>query len=218
LNAQLRRAVLISKYENLEHALDFLHTLKTTPEEQTQVIQLEAELLRNANRDKDALALLEKSTETYPDNPDLLYDYAMMAEKFDQVGDMEKALRHVIAINPTNQHAYNALGYSLADRNMRLTEARSLIEKALSMAPDDAFIIDSMGWLEYREKNYDTSVKLLQRAYKIRPDVEIAAHLGEALWIGGDQENAKTILREAFQKDPANTVLKEVLERLKISL
>lgn len=218
LNAQLRRAVLISKYENLERALDFLHALKTTPEEQVQVIQLEAELLRNAKRDKDALAVLQKSTETYPDNPDLLYDYAMMAEKFDQVGDMEKALRHVISINPNNQHAYNALGYSFADRNMRLPEARSLIEKALSLAPDDAFIIDSMGWLEYREKNYDASVKLLQRAYKIRPDVEIAAHLGEALWVSGDQENAKTILREAFQKDPTNTALKDALERLKINL
>ncbi|WP_227544725.1 tetratricopeptide repeat protein [Sapientia aquatica] len=218
LNAQLRRAVLISKYQNVEQALDFLHELKGTPEEMVQVVQLEAELLRNAKRDKEALALLEKSTETYPNNPDLLYDYAMLAEKFDQVGDMEKALRHVIAINPENQHAYNALGYSLADRNLRLPEARSLIEKALSLAPDDAFIIDSMGWLEYREKNYDTSVKLLQRAYKLRPDTEIGAHLGEVLWTSGDQENAKAIFKEALQKDPANSVLKDALERLKISL
>jgi tetratricopeptide (TPR) repeat protein len=127
-------------------------------------------------------------------------------------------LRHVIAINPDNQQAYNALGYSLADRNIRLPEARVLIEKALSLAPDDAFIIDSMGWLEFRENKVDSALTYLQRAYSIRPDADIAVHVGEVLWTMGDQKKAIAIWKEAKQKDPKNATLKSTLERLKVNL
>ena len=217
-NAQLRRAILIGKYESVEQARNFLHDLKTTADEKNQTIQLEAELLRNANRDQEAMDLLQDAVKKNPDNADLLYDYAMIAEKLDRVDDMEKALRHVIEINPANQQAYNALGYSFADRNIRLPEARVLIEKALSLAPDDAFIIDSMGWLEFRENKIDAALTNLQRAYKLRPDADIAVHVGEVLWTKGDQQKAIEIWKEAQQKDPKNASLKSTLERLKVNL
>lgn len=216
-NAQLRRAVLMSKYESLDQARDFLHRLKANPEEKIQIIQLDAELLRNADRNEEAMSILQEAVKNNPDNPDLLYDYAMMAEKFNRIDDMEKALRHVIAINPDNQHAYNALGYSLADRNIRLPEARVLIEKALTLAPDDAFILDSMGWLEFRENKVEAALTSLQRAYSIRPDADIAVHVGEVLWTLGEQKKAIAIWKEAQQKDPKNAALKSTLERLKVN-
>ena len=217
-NAQLRRALLISKYQTLAQARQFLHEIKATPAEQVQIIQLEAELLRDANQDKEALTLLKQANEAKPDNPDLLYDYAMMAEKLDQIDEMEKALRRVITINPKNQQAYNALGYSLADRNMRLPEARTLLERAIFITPDDPFIIDSMGWLEFRENNLPAALEHLQQAYKLRPDADIGVHLGEVLWVMGEQQKAKNIWKQAQQKDPANAALKSTLERLKVSL
>jgi Flp pilus assembly protein TadD len=218
-NAQLRRAILMAKYGTLDEARDFLNSLPTTSsEEKIQIIQLDAELLRNADRDQEAITILQNALKDNPDNQDLLYDYAMMAEKFDRVDDMEKALRHVIELNPKNQQAYNALGYSLADRNIRLPEARVLIEKALELAPDDAFIIDSMGWLEFRENKVESALTYLQRAYSIRPDADIAVHVGEVLWTMGDQKKAIAMWKEAQQKDPKNAALKSTLERLKVNL
>ena len=217
-NAQLRHAFLLSKYESLDSARDFLHEIKTNSEEAIQVIQLDAELLRNADHEKEALDVLQTALKTYPDNPELLYDYAMLAEKFDRIDDMEKALRRVIEINPENQQAYNALGYSFADRNMRLTEARTLLEKALSLAPDDAFIIDSMGWLEFRENSPAAALAHLQHAYQLRPDADIAVHVGEVLWSMGEHKKAIAVWKEAQNKDPKNAALKSTLERLKVNL
>lgn len=217
-NAQLRRAFLIAKYNSLQDALDFAHRIKTSPSEQIQLIQLEAELLRNANQDSAALALLQEAVKDHPDNAELLYDFAMVAEKFDQVDEMEQALRKVIALSPKNQQAYNALGYALADRNVRLPEARSLIEKALEIAPDDAFIIDSMGWLEFREHKNAESLAHLQHAYQLRPDTEIGVHLGEVLWVMGEHRKARLIWKEARSKDPKNAALKSTLIRLKVNL
>lgn len=217
-NSQLRRALLMAKYGTLDQARDFLQQIPASAEEQAQVVQLDAELLRNAGRNQEALTVLEGAVKQYPDNPDLLYDYAMLNEKFDRINDMEKALRHVIEVSPNNQQAYNALGYSLADRNLRLPEARQLIEKALSMAPDDAFVIDSMGWLEFREGNTAQALEHLQRAYALRPDTEIAAHIGEVLWTTGQQKQARALLKAAHDKDPANDALKAMLLRLKIDL
>jgi Flp pilus assembly protein TadD len=217
-DAQLRRAMLIAKYKSLEDAQQFLHGLPASPAEQIEVIQLESELLRKANRAADAISLLQEAMQKYPNNPDLLYDFAMMAEKAGRFDDAEQALRRVIELSPDNQHAYNALGYLFVDRNVRLTEARALLEKALSLAPDDAFIIDSMGWLEFKENHNEKALAFLERAYEIRPDVEIAAHLGEVLWAMGEQEKAKAVWREAQQKDPNNAALRNVLLRFKVGL
>jgi Flp pilus assembly protein TadD len=217
-DAQLRRAVLIAKYQSLEQAQQFLKDLPATSEEQVEIVQLNAELLRNANRDADAANLLQQAIQTYPDNATLLYDFAMMAERADRFEDAEKALRRLIEISPKNQNAYNALGYLYVDRNVHLAEARVLLEKALSLAPDDAFILDSMGWLEFKENHYETALALLQRAYQIRPDAEIGIHLGEVLWVMGEQQKAKEVWGEVQKNDASNAVLKGTLERLNVKL
>ena len=142
----------------------------------------------------------------------------MIAEKLGRLDDMERELRRVIAIAPGYQHAYNALGYSLADRNMRLDEARALIKKALELKPGEPFITDSLGWVEYRMGHRDEAVRLLRQAYQARPDVEIAAHLGEVLWVSGQRDEARQILRDARKRDAGNEVLVETLTRLQVDL
>jgi Flp pilus assembly protein TadD len=131
---------------------------------------------------------------------------------------MERLLRRVIELKPDHQHAHNALGYSLADRNLRLPEARELITKALSLAPGDPFITDSLAWVEFRLGNRDAALRLLRQAYQARPDTEIGAHLGEVLWVSGQREEARRIWAEARSHDAANEVLRETLARLKIGL
>jgi Flp pilus assembly protein TadD len=131
---------------------------------------------------------------------------------------MEAMLRKVIALAPENQHAYNALGYSFAERNMRLPEAYNLIEKALQLAPEDPFIIDSMGWVQFRMGKLHEAESLLRRAYALRPDPEIAVHLGEVLWVKGMKEDAEKLWRDVKAKDPKNGTLKNTLARFKVYL
>ncbi len=216
-NVQMRRAQLYAKYEGTETAINFLHEMHVNPTEHIQVIQMEAELLREANRHTDAFSVLQAGITTHPDNTELLYDYAMIAEKLDKLTEMETALRTVIKLTPENQHAYNALGYSWADRNIRLPEARDLIKKALELSPNDPFILDSMGWLEFRVNNTNEAINYLQRAYDIRPDVEIAAHLGEVWWVIGEQEKAKKIWHDAMKKEADNELLKSTMMRFNVS-
>jgi Flp pilus assembly protein TadD len=128
---------------------------------------------------------------------------------------MEKLLRRVIAIRPENPHAHNALGYSLADRGLRLTEARDLIARALELAPGDPFITDSLGWVEFKLGRPEVALKLLRQAYSARPDPEIGAHLGEVLWSMGQKDEARKIWREARARDGSNEVLRETLARLR---
>ena len=142
----------------------------------------------------------------------------MMAEKLERFDEMERLLRGVIASRPDYQHAYNALGYSLAERNLRLPEARQLIKKALEFAPDDPFITDSLGWVEFRSGNLAEALRLLQGAYKARADVEIAAHLGEVLWAMGRREQAMKVWREAVGQSPDNETLRDTLKRLRVTL
>ena len=213
----MRRAQLYAKYEGTETAINFLHEMHVNPTEHIQVIQMEAELLREANRHTDAFSVLQAGITTHPDNTELLYDYAMIAEKLDKLTEMETALRTVIKLTPENQHAYNALGYSWADRNIRLPEARDLIKKALELSPNDPFSLDSMGWLEFRVNNTNEAINYLQRAYDIRPDVEIAAHLGEVWWVIGEQEKAKKIWHDAMKKEADNELLKSTMMRFNVS-
>ena len=129
---------------------------------------------------------------------------------------MEQLLRSIMARHPDYHHAYNALGYSLADRGEQLPEARRLIEKALEYAPNDPFITDSLGWLTYREGNLPEALALLEHAYRLRDDVEIATHLAEVLWVSGDPARARSLWRAALQRDPDNAVLRETLQRLNV--
>ena len=162
--------------------------------------------------------MLVAANQQFPDDVDLLYEQAMMDEKLDRLDDMERLLRRVIALKPDHQHAYNALGYSLAERKIRLPEARQLILKALEISPGEPFITDSLGWVEYRLGNSDEALRLLRRAYEARPDPEIAAHFGEVLWAAGQVEEARRVWREGRSRDAGNDVLKETLARLRVEL
>jgi len=213
--AELRRAQLTAKQGDVAGARKLLGTLKTEDKtEQAQIVLVEAQILRDAGQPQEAFKLMEQGLKRFPDNMDFLYDYALMAEKMGKTAVMEKSLRKVIAKSPDNMQAYNALGYSLADRNVRLKEAHQLIAKALKMAPDDPFILDSMGWVQYRLGKLDEAETHLRKAYTLRSDPEIAVHLGEVLWKKGEKDDARKLWREAQAKDPKNDALKSTLARL----
>jgi tetratricopeptide (TPR) repeat protein len=219
LSAQLRRAQLMAKGGDLAGGRKLLAGLKPIePAQQAQVAVAEVQLLRDAGRLLEAYSLMEAAAKRFPKNPDLLYDFALLAEKVGRVEVMEKLLREVMALAPDNHHAYNALGYSLAERNVRLPEAYTLIAKALEMAPGDPFIMDSMGWVQYRLGKLDEAEKYLRNAYALRRDPEIAVHLGEVLFQKGQQAAAQELWREARAKDPQNDTLRSTLARLRQSL
>jgi len=216
LPAQIRQAQVISKEGDLSGAREFLRKVDAANNQQrVQLILAEAQLLREANQTGEAFKVVERGLDKLPENTDLLYDYAMLAEKLDRMDILESSLRKVIRIKPDHAHAYNALGYSLADRAERLAEAREFIETALKLAPEDAFIIDSMGWVLYRLGQPEEALKYLRRAYAGRPDPEIAAHLGEVLWVLGQRAEAQKVWSEALTKTPANDTLIKTIERHK---
>ena len=139
---------------------------------------------------------------------------AMRRQKADQALH-ESDLRKLISMEPDNAHAYNALGYTLADQTDRYQEALELIEKALELKPNDPFIMDSMGWVQYRLGNHQLAIDYLERAFDIREDAEIAAHLGEVLWIVGDRQRAEAVWNRALEQAPANDVLLGTIRKLK---
>jgi len=173
----------------------------------------EAQLLGNAGKTDAAMELLDTRLAAQPDHPELLYESAMMAEKLGRNDILERNLVRLIRLKPDHAHAYNALGYSLADRGERLEEAQRLIEKALELAPDDPFILDSKGWLLYRRGDRNGAVDFLNKALTLRPDPEIAAHLGEVLWSMGRHEEALKTWNEAAKAHPANAVLTATIKK-----
>lgn len=216
---QTQKARLLAKMGKLDEARKVIQSLpEDEPRDAAVKFQAEAQLLRDANRVGEAYKVMEQATTRFPDDPDLLYEQAMLGERLHRFDDMEKLLRKAMTLAPDNPHNYNALGYSLADRNIRLDEARELITKALSIKPGDPFITDSMGWLEFRSGHLDEALKLLRAAYAARPDPEIAAHLGEVLWSQGQQDEARTVWRQARERDSANEALKDTLKRLRVRL
>lgn len=215
-DAQLRAAMVLGKLGRLDEARAWLAELKPTGEaDRSRLVQTEALLLREAKRYEAVYDVLSKALESMPDTPELLYDRAMAAEKLNRLDVLEKDLRRLIQIKPDYAHAYNALGYTLADRTPRVREALELLEKALKLEPEDPFILDSMGWALFKAKRYDEALVYLRRAYAARPDPEIAAHLGEVLWVRGDREEARGIWRSGLQQHPDNDALREVMSRLK---
>ena len=219
LEAQVKSAQIMANTGDLSGARNLLSHLKPEGQrEQIQIMVADAQLLRDANRAPEGLAVLTKGLERFPEDTGLLYDYAMLAEKANRFDLMETALRKIIKLAPSNQHAYNALGYSFAERNIHLQEAYTLIDKASKLAPEDPFIMDSMGWIYFRLGKLQEAEDFLRRAYAIRPDVEIGVHLGEVLWIKGEKDSAQQLLRDANQKDPQNDLLKSTLARLRIKL
>lgn len=219
VNATIKRAQLQSKAGRLDEARKLLAEADVNnDDERVRLIIGEAQLLRDAGKLPEAMRLVEDALELYKDNVDLLYELAMLAEKNQQYELMESTLRKVIQLAPESQHAYNALGYSLADRNLRLQEAHDLIKKALALAPEDPYIMDSMGWVEFRLGRLERAEELLRRAFAIKADPEIAAHLGEVLWARGREDEAKRLWRKAGGADSNNDTLKNTLKRLQVKL
>lgn len=219
LDVQSRRASLLAKQGKLKEAREMIRNVPDKGSDDLRAKLLaEAQLLRDIKQWDEANNVLTAANQKFPDDPDLLYEQSMMVEKLNRIDEMERLLRKVIALKPDHHHAYNALGYSLAERNLRLPEARDLIKKALDLAPGEPFITDSLGWVEYRLGNREEALRLLQQAYKSRPDVEIGAHLGEVLWMSGQRDEARRVLRESHNRDQSNEVLKETLARLRVDL
>jgi tetratricopeptide (TPR) repeat protein len=214
--ARMRTANALAKQGKLDDARAFLKRVaEDNPGEQVQLTVTEAQLLRDAQRAGDAFDLLSQALVKTPEQPDLLYDLALTAEKLERFDLLEKHLRDLIRLKPDHAHAYNALGYSFAERNMRLPEARKLIEKALEISPEDYFIIDSLGWVLYREGDLKGAARELRRAYAGRPDAEIGAHLGEVLWVMGERDEARRVWDESLKAGPDNDTLQKTIKRLR---
>ncbi|MEO7152901.1 MAG: tetratricopeptide repeat protein, partial [Burkholderiaceae bacterium] len=219
LEVQLRRASMLARQGKLDEARASIRRVpEQSPTDARAKLLAEAQLLRDQKAWSEAEKVLTAANRQFPDDVDLLYEQAMMEEKLDRVDEMERLLRRVIALKPDHQHAYNALGYSFAERKIRLPEARQLILKALEISPGEPFITDSLGWVEYRLGNQAEALRLLRRAYEARPDPEIAAHFGEVLWAAGEVEEARRVWREGRSRDASNDVLKETLARLRVEL
>lgn len=215
--AQMRRASLLAKQGQLAQARALLRNQpERRPEDARLKLAAEAQLLRDMKAWQQAFEVYGEAAARFPEDGDLLYDQATMAEKAGKTDVMEQLLRRLIALKPDYHHAYNALGYSLADRGVRLPEAKQLIEKAVELAPQDAYIQDSLGWVEFRLGNTPRALSILQAAYGKRPDAEIAAHLGEVLWANGQREQALKIWREGLLLASDNETLQSTLKRLRV--
>lgn len=216
IQAQSRRASILAKQGKLKEARSLIAQLPASNDEDVRSrLMAELQLLREYRQWQAAFDFLAQHA---GDDLDLLYEQAMMAEKLNQIEEMEKILRSVISKDPTYFNAYNALGFSLADRNVRLKEAKELIVKALTLAPGDPFITDSLGWVEFRLGNTSQALALLERAFKDRADAEIAAHLGEVLWQLKRESDAIAIWRQGIEIAPTNETLQQTLQRFKPSL
>jgi tetratricopeptide (TPR) repeat protein len=215
ISAQARYAGILAKQGKLPEARKHLQQVGGSGNslQRVQLMQAEAQLLRDANAYQDAFELLGQALVWMPNSPDLLYDRAMAAEKVNRLDVLEDDLKKLIKMRPDHAHAYNALGYTFADRNQRIREAHGLIETALKLAPDDPFIQDSMGWVLYRMGRSREGLGYLQRAFKQRADPEIAAHLGEVLWVLGERDEARRIWTESLEGHPNNETLQGTMKR-----
>jgi tetratricopeptide (TPR) repeat protein len=212
------RAQILARQGKLAEARALVRAApaKTAADQRYRLLS-EVQLLLDNKKYDDARTLLAKANQDAPDDVDLLYQQAMVDEKLDKLDEMEKMLHHVLQLQPNNSQALNALGYSLADRNMRLDEALDYVQQAHALAPSDPFIVDSLGWVLYRLGRYDEATGFLGQAYASRKDTEIAAHLGEALWAEGKRDEAVEVLRDAHRRDAGNDVLRATMARLKVA-
>jgi len=221
--AQRLRITLLVKQDKQEQAQALIRRIAAKLEQRPyNRLRVEAQLLREEGLYGPAyvalaraLALLPKGSE---DSDDVKYELAMMAEKLGRTNEMERLLREIISGNPKAAHALNALGFSFADRGIRLQEAKTLITRALNLAPEDPFITDSLGWVEFRLGNTQEALRLLQFAFEKRPHAEIAAHLGEIWWLQGERERALSIWRKGMELDEKDSALQDTLKRLGIEL
>jgi tetratricopeptide (TPR) repeat protein len=208
LPARMRMTQLLARQQKLDEARRTLQeTTAGNPGERSQLLIAESQILREAGRNMDAYTVLADGLKAHPDQPELLYEAAIMAEKAGKLDVVEPYLRRLIVLKPDHAHAYNALGYSLAERNERLEEAQQLIDKALQLAPEDPFILDSKGWVLFRRGDANGALDVLKKAFGLRADPEIAAHLGEVLWYLGRADEARQTWSDAMKTSPGNEVL-----------
>ncbi|MEY2619617.1 MAG: hypothetical protein RL522_2619 [Pseudomonadota bacterium] len=216
---QNRRASILARQGRMDEARRLIRALpERNPAEARSKLLAETQLLRDHKQFQVAYDLLEDAARRQPTDAELMYEQATVADKLGRYTDLERLLRQAIALKPDFHHAYNALGYSMAERNVRLPEAKTLILKALESAPGDPFIIDSLGWVEFRMGNLPEALRLLEQAYRGRPDAEIAAHLGEVLWAMGQRDRARAIWKEGLLLNRENETLQETLKRLRVKL
>ncbi len=212
--AQARYALLLARDDGVDEARSYLQSVEVAEDAQrVQLIQAEAHMLREVRDYEQSYQVLSSALVERPDHPALLYDVALAAEKVDRLDVAESRLLKLIELKPDSAQAYNALGYTLADRTERYDEAREYIVKALALEPDDPFILDSMGWVEYRLGNLEEGIRYLRRAYELQPDPEIAAHLGEVLWIKGVKDEARRIWIDTAEKHPDNETLQQAMRK-----
>jgi tetratricopeptide (TPR) repeat protein len=209
-----RRADLLAQQGRLEEARQVLTDIRTsTPEQAIRKILVQSHWLREHKQAESAYALVKQALSEQANNTDLMSELALVSERLKRYDEMESLLRELIQRKPDDPHAFNALGYSLADRNLRLPEARQLITQALQLAPHDAYIQDSLGWVAFRQGQFQEALQILQAAYRAKPDAEIAAHLGEVLWVMGQTREAAAIWREGLMLKADNDTLLETLKR-----
>ena len=194
------------------------HLQGIAPGNDTQRVQLvlaEEQILREARQYHEALDMLGRALTALPENKDLLYARSLIAEKLSLAEVAERDLRAILRQDPKNVNALNALGYTLADRGTRLDEAQGLLREAMALKPDDPFILDSYGWLQYRLGNNGEAVKYLRRALELRSDAEISAHLGEVLWVTGERREAESVWDRALKDTPDNEALLGVINKFR---
>jgi tetratricopeptide (TPR) repeat protein len=215
LPAQLRQSdILMSNGSVAEASKRLAAAREAQPDYAIQLYLIEAETLANNNQSDRAWQVLGQALKQYPDDLNLLYTRAMLAEKRDDLSQMEKDLRAIIKREPDNAMALNALGYTLSDRTTRYAEAKVLIERAHTLNPEDPAVLDSLGWVNYRLGNLDEAERLLRQAMERFPDHEVAAHLGEVLWANGKQREARKVWSKALEQQPDSPILRSTLRRL----
>lgn len=212
--AQAKAAELLRNSGRLDDALAKLrNAAAASAEMRSALVVAQGQLLAEAGREQEGLDLLSRALAAHPDDPMLLYEVGMMEERAQRYEAMEGHLRRLIKLKPDHAQAYNALGYSFVDRNLRMGEARQLIDKAMALTPDDPFILDSKGWLHFRLGESDKAEPYLRQAYRLRPDPEIAAHLGEVLWTLDRRDEARSLWDAATRAAPTNAVLSSTIKR-----
>ncbi len=217
--ARMRQAVIRARQGKTDQALALIDSANAdTDEEVILGASTAAQVLRDANRIDEAIKRLSAASVAQPESIEIKYELGMLYERKGQLKEAERLLREVIAQDPGHAHAYNALGYALADRNVKLPEALKLITRALEISPQDPFILDSMGWVKFRMGERAAAIDYLTQAYRKRPEADIAAHLGEVLWLEGDRVQALKIFKEGVAAEPGNATLNETIKRLGVKL
>lgn len=215
LAAQMRQSEILLGAKRIEEASNRLSKARDSqPDYAIQLYLIETEALAKHRHTERAWRIVGQALLQYPDDLNLLYTRAMLAEKRNDLEQLEADLRRILQREPENAMALNALGYTLADRTTRYAEARALIEQAHKLNPEDPAVLDSLGWINYRQGQLDTAESLLRQALEGFPDAEVAAHLGEVLWANGKQREARKVWAAALANDPENPILRSTLLRL----